>query len=576
MIKILKNLWSFAGTEKSNISKSIVLVFIYAIFLMAEIVAIYLILSKLLIDDHNAKNAWYALALLVISILGKAIMKYFSQLQQTHAGFFMAANKRMQIADKLKRVPMGYFNNNSLGEITGIATTGLEILELQASVVLVNVLGGVINALVFSVMIVAFDWRIGVIVVLGTMIYLIISSSMERKSAAVASDRQKSQVVLVSAVLEYLQGMSVVKSFNLIGKGDKTLRDALEYNCKSNLNIEKLFTPYIIFQNLTLQISSVAIILFSTKFYIDGTMTLLNALMMIIISFLVFSHIQSAGSSISLLRLVSSAMDDANKINMIPEIDEKGSALMPKRYDIQFDNVDFSYENKKILDNISFTIQEKTTTAIVGRSGSGKTTICNLIARFWDVDSGSITIGGEDIKAYNLESLMEQISMVFQKVYLFADTIENNIKFGRPKAKHEEVVEVAKKACCHEFIMELPNGYDTVIGEGGNTLSGGQKQRLSIARALLKDAPIIILDEATANIDPENEGKLQAAIEALTYDKTIIMIAHRLKTVRNANQILVVDDGSIVQKGMHEELMKEDGIYSRFIAKRKQASGWKV
>jgi ATP-binding cassette subfamily B protein len=290
----------------------------------------------------------------------------------------------------------------------------------------------------------------------------------------------------------------------------------------------------------------------------------------------VFSHIQSAGSSISLLRIVSSAMDEANQTDKIPEIDENGKHITPNDYNIQFKNVDFSYENKKILKNVSFTIPEKTTTAIVGPSGSGKTTLCNLIARFWDVDSGSVSIGGENIKAYSLESLMDQISMVFQKVYLFADTIENNIKFGRPSANHEEVVAAAKKACCHDFIMALPNGYDTVIGEGGDTLSGGEKQRLSIARALLKDAPIVILDEATANVDPENEDKLQIAIEALTQNKTIIMIAHRLKTVRNANQILVVDDGSIVQKGTHDALMKEDGIYSSFISTRKQAVGWKL
>lgn len=488
----------------------------------------------------------------------------------------MAANKRRRIADKLKRVPMGYLNDRSLGEITGVATTGLEIVEFQASVVLVNILGGVINAFVFTGMILIFDWRIGSIVLLGTVIYLMIASFMEKKSAAIAPDRQKSQGEMVSVVLEYIQGMSVVKSFNLAGKGDKALQDALTYNCESNLKVEKLFTPYIMVQNLALQFFSVAIMLFSIWFYMDGTMPLVNVLMMVIISFMVFSHIQSAGSSMSLLRLVSSSMDEANKTDTIPEIDEAGKAIAPRSHSIQFSNVDFSYEDKKILRDVSFTIPEKTTTAIVGPSGSGKTTLCNLIARFWDVDSGSITIGGENIKAYKLDALMEQMSIVFQNVYLFADTIENNIKFGCPQASHEAVVKVAKEACCHEFIMGLPKGYDTVVGEGGDSLSGGQKQRLSIARALLKNAPIVILDEATANVDPENEDKLQRAIEALTHDKTIIMIAHRLETVRNAHQILVVDEGRIAQKGTHDDLMKEKGIYSNFIAKREQALGWRL
>lgn len=566
----------FADAEKPNINKSILLNFIYGIFSMLEIAAIYLILSKALEGDRDLKTAWYALSMLVISILGKAVMKFFSQLQQTHAGFFMAANKRVQIADKLKRVPMGYFSENSLGEITGVATTVLELLEFQASVVLVNVLGGFINAFVFTVVMIVFDWRMGLLVVLGTSLYLMISSFMEKKSARLAPDRQKSQSVMVSAVLEYIQGMSVVKSFNLTGKGDKMLREALAYNCESNLKIEKLFIPYIMLQSAILQVFSVLIILLSVYFYLNGTMILLNALMMIIVSFLVFSHIQSAGSSISLLRIVSSAMDEANKTDEIPEIDEHGSAIVPVNHSIEFKEVDFSYDQKKILKKVSFTIPEKTTTAIVGPSGSGKTTLCNLIARFWDVDSGSVLIGGENVQDYSLEALMEQISMVFQKVYLFADTIENNIKFGCPTASREEVVAAAKKACCHDFIMALPKGYETVIGEGGDSLSGGEKQRLSIARALLKDAPIVILDEATANVDPENEDKLQTAIEALTHNKTIIMIAHRLKTVRNAHQILVVDNGVIVQNGPHDALMKEEGIYSKFIQMREQAAGWKL
>ncbi|MCT4595318.1 MAG: ABC transporter ATP-binding protein/permease [Anaeromicrobium sp.] len=576
MIKTFKKIWSFAGKEKGNINKSVFISFIYAIFSMLEITSIYLVLSGILGGSQNLNIALIAFGLILVSIFGKATMKYYSQLQQTHAGYFMVANKRIQIADKLKHVPMGYFNENSLGEITGVSTTVLETVEMVAPMVLVNVLSGLINSLIFTVMILVFDWRIGILVVAGTIIYLTISSSTEKKSVMFAPKRQKSQAILVSAVLEYIQGMSIVKSFNLTGKGDKTLRYALENNCESNLNMEKMFTPYIMMQELVLQIFSIAIILLSVNFYLDGTMTLLNTLMMVIVSFLVFSHIQSAGSSISLLRIVSSSIDEANKMDTIPEIDEKGTNIQPKNHDIEFKNVDFSYEERKILSNINIKIPQRTTTAIVGPSGSGKTTLCNLIARFWDIDSGSITIGGKNIKDYSLESLMDQISMVFQKVYLFADTVENNIKFGKPNASREDVIIAAKKACCHDFIMELPDGYDTVIGEGGDTLSGGEKQRLSIARALLKDSPIVILDEATANVDPENEDKLQTAIESLTHNKTIIMIAHRLKTVRSAEQLLVVDKGSIVQQGNHNELMANKGIYKTFVMSRETAAKWKV
>ena len=278
----------------------------------------------------------------------------------------------------------------------------------------------------------------------------------------------------------------------------------------------------------------------------------------------------------SLLQMLAASMDTANSIDDTPVMDEKGADITPKSNEIVFDKVDFSYADRKILDQVSFTITEKTTTAIVGPSGAGKTTMCNLIARFWDVNAGKITIGGTDVRDFKLDSLMKNISMVFQSVYLFADTIENNIKFGCPDATHEQVVEAAKKACCHNFISALPDGYDTVIGEGGGTLSGGEKQRISIARAMLKDAPIIILDEATSSVDPENEDELQRAIEALTHDKTIIMIAHRLKTVRNADQILVLDNAHIVQRGTHAELIQQKGLYADFVSARQEAIDWKL
>ena len=249
---------------------------------------------------------------------------------------------------------------------------------------------------------------------------------------------------------------------------------------------------------------------------------------------------------------------------------------MLKNADIEFQNVTFSYDKTPVLRNISFSIPQGSTTAIVGPSGSGKTTICNLIARFYDVDSGKVLVGGENVRDMTCDSLLRNISMVFQKVYLFHDTIENNIRFGNPNASQEEVIAAAKKARCHDFIMSLPEGYQTVIGEGGSTLSGGEKQRVSIARAILKNANIVILDEATASIDPENEHLIQQAISELTIGKTVIVIAHRLATIEHADQILVVDDGRIVQKGTHNQLIRQEGIYKRFINIREQAEGWSI
>lgn len=576
MLNALKKIWQFAGEERKNINKSIVIEFFYAIFHMFQIGAIYYVILALTGKENGNSVAWKALCFLGISILGRTVLNYFAQLEQTHAGYFMVANKRIEIGNKLKSVPMGYFNHNNLGEITGVATSVLEEVEFTAPMVLVNILGGFINAVVFMLMILVFDWRIGLIVVAGTALYLIVTSSMEKKSANVAPKRQAATAHLVSAVLEQIQGMSVIKSFNLTGKGDKNLQEALEKSRSTNLAMEQLFTPYTIAQGISLQIAGIGMIMAATVFYLNSSMSLANALMVIIMSFLVFAQIESAGSGMSILRIVASSIDHANQMDEIPQMDEKGKEIVPKNHEITFEHVCFSYEKKEILHDISVHIPDKTTTAIIGPSGSGKTTMCNLIARFWDVDSGSIKIGGKDVREYTLESLMNQISMVFQNVYLFADTIENNIRFGRPEATHEEVVEAAKRACCHEFIEALPEGYQTVIGEGGASLSGGEKQRISIARAMLKDAPIVILDEATANVDPENEDRLQKAIGELTRDKTIIMIAHRLKTVRHADQILVVDDGKIVQQGKHEELIEQKGIYADFVLGRNEAIGWKL
>ncbi|MBD9197159.1 MAG: ABC transporter ATP-binding protein [Clostridiales bacterium] len=576
MIETFQKIWQFAGDEKKNINKSVWVSFASAILQMFQIGAIYLVVLDLTGGAQGGRTAWLALACELISIFGGAVMSSNSKMYQTHAGYFMAADRRIAIADRMKSVPMGFFNANSLGQVSGVCTTVVGTIETMVPMVLVNILSGLITTLVFTVLILAWDWRIGLIALAGIFLYLAVVSAMEKKSAAIAEDTQKSQTALIEAVLETIQGMSVIKSFNLTGKGDQKLQDALEYNRKSNLGVEQVMTPYTAAQEAILQITSVAMMLAAICFWTRGTMSLPNALMTPVVSFLVFSQVKLFGMGVSMLRLAGAAIDRTVETEQMPQMDEQGKPVDPEKHDIVFDHVSFSYEKKPILRGVTVTLPDKTTTAIIGPSGSGKTTFCNLVARFWDVDSGSEKIGGTDVRDYTLESLMDQISMVFQNVYLFADTMENNIKFGCPNATHEQVVEAAKKACCDDFIQALPDGYNTVIGEGGASLSGGEKQRISIARAMLKDAPIIILDEATANVDPENEDRLQKAIEALTRNKTILMIAHRLKTVRSADQILVLDGGKIVQHGRHEELIRQPGIYADFVGGKKETAGWKL
>lgn len=576
MIGVFRKIWDFAGTEQKNIRNSILLGFVNAVFHAMQLWALFVVLSALVEGSKSKETALTALGIMLLSIAGKIVTQYVSQLQRTHAGYFMVAEKRVYIGDKLKVVPMGFFNQNSLGQLTAVATTTLSDVENAAPVVLVTSLGGFLNSLVFSLTIFLFDWRIGLIVAAGVVLFLYVVSLMEKRSRADIPKRQAAQATLVEKVLETIQGMSVVKAFDLDDAKGKKVDQAIDESCEKNSVLERAVNPYVAAQQVILNLCSAAILFASISFYLNGTFSLVYCLMMMVSSFMVFEQLKTAGSSMANLRITESSINRANEIDSVPVMDDHGRKIVPQTHNIELESVDFSYETRPVLQDVSLCIPDKTTTAIVGPSGSGKTTLCNLIARFWDVNGGRVSIGGHDVKDYTLNSLMANISMVFQNVYLFNDTIENNIKFGKPNATHDEVVAAAKKACCDDFIDALPDGYNTVVGEGGATLSGGEKQRLSIARAMLKDAPIVIFDEATANVDPENEDRLQAAIEALTRGKTIIMIAHRLKTVRHADQIVVLDGGRIVQRGTHDELLAQKGIYSDFVGMREKAIGWKL
>lgn len=373
-----------------------------------------------------------------------------------------------------------------------------------------------------------------------------------------------------------MQGIAEVKNFDLTHDSTTQVHNAVEEARKASFAMEIPSVLYMLVQFVINKLTGIAVCTAAILFYFGGTMTLTNCLLMLICSFILFEQLDSAGSFSSLFRSIDIGVDKENAILNVVPMDIDGGDQTPKREDIALSHVNFSYDSKSILQDVSLTIPEKTTVAIVGPPGSGKTTLCNLMARFWNVQSGSVSLGGRDVREYSYDSLIRNFSFVFQRTYLFSDTIANNIRFGRPDATLDEVKIAAKKARCYDFIMALPDNFDTVIGEGGATLSGGERQRISIARTIMKNAPIIILDEATVNVDPENEKELMESVSELTYDKTVIMIAHRLKTVQNADMIFVVDHGKIVQQGTHDELVAADGLYRRFAVERKQAAGWKV
>ena len=576
MYGTLKKIIAFAGSKEGLLKKSLLFAFLSGLFAALQFAALFIVVEALVSDNRDRRFIWISLGIMAVSLVGRIITTYFSTMEQTETGYCMVAEKRIHIGDRLRYIPMGYFNKNSIGNITAIVTTTLGDVENSAARVLVSVLGGFFNSVALVIVLLVFDWRIGLIAAIGVLLYLVAAELALRKSACLSGVRQHTQESLVESVLEYIQGMGIVKAFGMEKDSTQSIDSAIKASCRDNLKLTKASVPYDALKQVVVRVFSVLLPLASIYFWLNGSLSLAYGVILVVASFMVFNDLENAGNMASLLQMLAASMDTANSIDDTPVMDEKGADVVPASSEIIFDNVDFSYADRKILDHVSFTIPAGTTTAIVGPSGSGKTTMCNLIARFWDVDAGRITVGGKDVRDFKLDSLMKNISMVFQSVYLFADTIENNIKFGCPDATHEQVVEAAKKACCHDFISALPDGYDTVIGEGGGTLSGGEKQRISIARAMLKDAPIIILDEATSSVDPENEDELQRAIEALTHDKTIIMIAHRLKTVRNADQILVLDNAHIVQRGTHAELIQQKGLYADFVSARQEAIGWKL
>ena len=575
MLTALREIYDFAGNWQGVLKKSVAFSLLHSIFDMFQIAALFLILIGLT-EGMTLQIIVFTLLLLIIGILGKIYCSYISDFSQTKVGYYMCAEKRIHVGDRMKYMPMGYFNDHSLGKLTSAVTTTIGDVENNAPSVLITVVHGFVHVVVITIVMFFFDWRIGSLCCLGILLFLVCNSMMQKKSQKISLERQRAQEDLVGATLEYIQGMNIVKSFNLGGNSNQKMKQAIEESRVRNTKLETVFIPYGAAQQFVLRLISVSIMFCSILFYLQGSMTLVYCLLMCVASFLIFSELEKAGGKSFALRLIESSIDKINEIDETPIMDLSGQNITPPNMDIELKDVSFSYGEHQIFRCINLSVPSRTTLAIVGPSGSGKTTLCSLIARFWDVQSGSITLGGTDIRDYTLDKLLSNFSIVFQNVYLFADTIENNIRFGKPDASHDEVVRVAKKACCHDFIMALPQGYDTVIGESGATLSGGEKQRISIARAILKDAPIVILDEATSSVDPENESDLQAAIESLTESKTVITIAHRLKTVKNADHIVVIADGKITQRGTHEQLKMQSGIYADFINIRHKTTGWKL
>ena len=577
MFKILKNFFDFCDAEdRKRFYTSIVFSLLQAMFEALKIPAIYVMAKALLDDNVTGKTCLTCLGIMLVSIIGAGSFKAKATMLQTEGGYNTCANKRMKLAEHLRYLPMGYYNENSLGRIMSVTTNTMQNLENVATRVVMIVCSGLLTTAVITVMILFFDWRIGLILLGGLAVFFLINSGLMKVSSGMAKQKLEKDSALVAKVIEYIQGIFEVRTFRLTGKRSKDLNTAIDENEHANSAMELKLIPFMTMQSFWLKAVGTVIVLASILLHIDGSMDLLTTIIMIISSYLIYAQLDTAGNYSALLRTVDVSVHQAQEILETPQMDISGEDISPEHFTIKTEGIGFAYEKRKIIEGVTLEIPERTTTAIVGPSGGGKSTLTSLLSRFWDVDEGRVTLDGRDVRDYSMDSLMKNYSFVFQRVYLFEDTIANNIRFGQPDAPMEKVIEAAKKACCHDFIMQLPEGYDTVIGEGGASLSGGEKQRISIARAIMKDSPIIVLDEATANVDPENEADLMKAINALTKEKTIIMIAHRLKTVRGADQILVIDSGKIAERGTHEALMQENGIYRSFVESRREAASWRL
>lgn len=580
MINTIRKFFRFCQEDcRKKFQLSIVLGIFLALFDMMKIPACYVMLSAVIAGSVTTRTILLSFGILLFGIVGHILVSNKATMLQTEGGYETCAEKRIEIAEHMRYLPMGYFNANSLGYITSVTTNTMEQLGDIATRAIMLTSRGYLSTAMIVVMMFFCDWRVACVTLVGLLVFLLLNQCLQDASGRLAPVKAESDEALVEAVLEYIQGMQEVKAYSMTDRSDRKLRDAIQRCRQVSYTLEKKIIPWVGLQTLLLKLLGVVICGVSLRFFLDATMTVELCIMMMLCSFLMYTALDTAGTFSALMRHIDTSVDKAQEILDLETMDTNGKDLTPARCDLKADHISFAYAKdagRNIINDVSLEIQEGTTTAIVGPSGGGKTTLCQLLARFWDVQSGEVTLGGVNLKDYSMDALMRNYSFVFQRVYLFEDTVANNIRFGRPDATMDEVVDAAKKACCHEFITALPEGYDTVIGEGGASLSGGEKQRISIARAILKDAPIIILDEATANVDPESERELMTAINALTRQKTILMIAHRLNTVRRADQILVVDQGKIVQRGTHEELLAQEGIYRRFVAERQEAVGWKL
>ena len=580
MLALFSRILKLSGKYKGRIQGAFVCAFLESILAKMPIFLAFLVLSGFYQKTLTGTKCLYIGIDLIAVVVAQAVVHYLCDRLQSAAGYMIFTDKRMELGGHLRKLPMGYFTSGNIGKISSVLSTDMVFIEEVAMSTLGNMMSYMLSAFVLLVFMFFLDLRLGLIAAAVTLLAWFIAKGMNKVSLKEAAGRQDQREHLTDAVLSFAEGISVIKSYNLIGEKSEELTENFRRSRDTSTVFERKMTPWTRGLTILYAVGISAIFVLSVWLQQSGSLSLPYLLGVLLFVFDLFSPLKALYGEASRLTVMNAALDRIEAVLNEEELPDKGTQHISQADsnlpEICFDNVTFAYQDKEVLHDISFSMKKHTMTALVGPSGGGKSTIANLLARLWDVKSGKVTIRGTDIRDVPLSELMEQISMVFQRVYLFQDTIYNNISMGKPDATEEEVYEAAKKARCYDFVMALPDGFQTVIGEGGATLSGGEKQRISIARCILKDAPIVILDEATASVDTDNESYIQEAINELVKGKTLLVIAHRLNTIRQADQILVIADGRISEQGTHDELMEKAGIYQDFVNIRKKSSGWSI
>ena len=577
MIKLMKRILAVSGKYKRRIQLAFVFSFLKSLLAKAPIMLAFLALAGFYEGTLAAMDClWYGIAMVACALL-QVLFHHIADRLQSAAGFMVFSDMRMELGAHLRRMPMGYFTEGNIGKISSVLSSDMVFIEENCMTVLADMMSYIFAEAIMVIFLLFFNIWIGLAALVIIGIILLIARSMKKEALQDSKDRQEQNENLTEAVLDFVEGIGIIKTYNLLGEKSKELTENFEKSCETNIRFEENHSPYQLWMNIVYGLGVAAIVALS--FFLNSQallgVTFLVGIMLFVSD--LFGPIKTLYTQATRLTVMNSCMDRIEEVFGEKELPDNGKSSIPENSEapeVAFQNVRFAYGEKDVLHNISFTLPQHTMAALVGPSGGGKSTVANLLARFWDVRAGKVLVRGKDVRNVRLADLMDHISMVFQRVYLFQDTIYNNIAMGRPDATWEEVMEAAKKARCYDFIMALPKGFDTVIGEGGESLSGGERQRISIARCILKDAPIVILDEATASVDADNESYIQQAISELCKGKTLLVIAHRLNTIRNANQILVIADGRIAQSGTHKELMEAGGLYRDFVTVRQQSQGW--